>query len=77
MIIYLNIIILYYMDQAILQILTLSNNEYIGLFLREQEFDFHKHELNNYYNNLVATGIQMHNLIDNIICFKYVYRKNR
>lgn len=54
-IIYLDIIILCYIDKAILQISTLSNNQYISLYMHKYKFNFDWLKLTNHISNVITT----------------------
>lgn len=66
---YLDIIILYYINKAILQLSILSSNKFIDLLIYGLKFYSNLLKSINYDNNVVAIIYKKHNLSYNAICF--------
>lgn len=77
MIIYLDIIILYWIEKAILQTPILLINQYISLSAFGCKSDSDWLRPINHNSNAVATVKQMYSFSHNAICFKYTYEKDK
>ena len=76
-IIYLNTIILCYLDEAILQTSILSINQCISPSARKGKFNSDWYKLINHDSNIVTTINPIYNSSHNVTYFKYTLKKNK